>query len=178
MTFENIITKNMGFIQIAVVIIIVILIIYFSKRMSESMTNQNWLKSSPFTSTPVPIITSECNTATPANMLHVEAAPEHDSDISPVHFSVSSEQLMASDLLPKSSVASEFSGGFNGVDLSASNFLTSGFSAGINTQGNSNKNPNFSIRSDPYIPTNQNLGPWQMSTILPDNNRKTFEIGM
>lgn len=55
------------------------------------------------------------------------------------------------------------------------NFLESGHHYGINTVGQSLKNPNRQLRSDPAIPK-VNIGPWRNSTVDPDTNRKAFEI--
>jgi hypothetical protein len=55
------------------------------------------------------------------------------------------------------------------------NFLESGHHYGINTVGNSLKNPNTQLRSDPPIPK-VNVSPWLNSTVDPDTNRKAFEI--
>ena len=55
------------------------------------------------------------------------------------------------------------------------NFLESGHHFGINTVGQSLKNPNRQIRSDPPIPK-VNVAPWSQSTIDPDTGRKGFEI--
>ena len=55
------------------------------------------------------------------------------------------------------------------------NFLESGHHFGINTVGQSLKNPNRQLRSDPPIPK-VNIGPWRNSTTDPDSNRKGFEI--
>lgn len=55
------------------------------------------------------------------------------------------------------------------------NFLESGHHYGINTVGQSLKNPNRQLRSDPPIPK-VNIGPWRNSTVDPDTNRKGFEI--
>lgn len=55
------------------------------------------------------------------------------------------------------------------------NFLESGHHYGINTVGQSLKNANKQLRSDPPIPK-INIGPWQNSTVDADVNRKGFEI--
>jgi len=55
------------------------------------------------------------------------------------------------------------------------NFLESGHHYGINTVGQSLKNANRQLRSDPPIPK-VNIGPWLNSTVDPDSNRKAFEI--
>ena len=61
-------------------------------------------------------------------------------------------------------------------DLSGKNFVTSGFNIGINTVGSSLRNANLQIRSEPANPI-VSVSPWQNSSITPDWNQKTFEIG-
>ena len=55
--------------------------------------------------------------------------------------------------------------------------LTAGHHNGINTVGNSLRNANLQLRSDPPI-SQVNAGPWMQSTISPDVNRKQLEIGI
>lgn len=60
--------------------------------------------------------------------------------------------------------------------LADRNFLESGHHFGINTQGNSLRNGNLQLRSDPPI-AQIPVGPWMQSTIEPDTNRRALEIG-
>ena len=59
--------------------------------------------------------------------------------------------------------------------LDEQNFLHAGFHVGINTVGQSLRNANLQLRSEPPNPT-QKIGPWMQSTIEPDLNRKPLEI--
>ena len=61
-------------------------------------------------------------------------------------------------------------------DVSNQNFLTAGYHIGINTQGQSLRNPNLSLRSEPPNPR-EIVSPWHQSTIEPDLNRRPLEIG-
>jgi hypothetical protein len=62
-------------------------------------------------------------------------------------------------------------------DVTDQNFLTAGYLVGVNTIGQSKKNGNLQIRSDPPIEKIP-VGPWQMSTIESSTqNHRTFEIG-
>jgi len=56
------------------------------------------------------------------------------------------------------------------------NLLNAGYLMGINTVGQTLKNPNYQLRSDPPI-EKINIGPWQQSTIEYDVSRRFFEIG-
>lgn len=82
------------------------------------------------------------------------------------------------DLLPKDAANSKWAQANPAGQGSVSdkNFLNAGFLAGINTVGQSMKNPNYQLRSDPPI-EKINVGPWQQSTIEFDVSRRFFEIG-
>ena len=61
-------------------------------------------------------------------------------------------------------------------DIGDVNLLKAGHHIGINTVGNSLRNANQTLRSDPPIPV-QNVGPFLNSTIGPDKWRVPFELG-
>ena len=61
--------------------------------------------------------------------------------------------------------------------LSDQNFLNAGFHVGVNTVGQSLRNANRQIRSDPPCPQVK-VSPWMQTTIEPDTNRKPMEIGV
>tara|TARA_Y100001970_G_C14208821_1_gene845709 strand:- start:1280 stop:1840 length:561 start_codon:yes stop_codon:yes gene_type:complete len=81
------------------------------------------------------------------------------------------------ELLPKQQNANSALMNPPRSDLAGKNFLTAEQSVGINTVGNSLRNANQQLRSDPAIPMNTNVGPWLNSTIEPDNMRRPLEIG-
>jgi hypothetical protein len=54
-------------------------------------------------------------------------------------------------------------------------FLDAGFHVGINSVGNSLRNANLQIRSEPANPTD-NVSPFLNSTITPDLERRPLEI--
>lgn len=56
------------------------------------------------------------------------------------------------------------------------NLLTAGYHVGINTIGQSLRNANLQVRSEPANPK-VNVGPWMNSTIEHDFNRQPLEIG-
>jgi len=55
------------------------------------------------------------------------------------------------------------------------NFLQSGFHIGINTVGQTLRNANLQLRSEPPCPQVK-VSPWMNSTIEPDVSRRPFEI--
>ena len=57
-----------------------------------------------------------------------------------------------------------------------SNLLTAGYHVGINTVGQTLRNANMQLRSEPPNPQVK-VSPWLQSTIEPDTNRKPLEIG-
>jgi hypothetical protein len=85
--------------------------------------------------------------------------------------------LSASDLLPGDANSKFAQTNPNGQgSLSDKNFLTAGFHVGTNTVGQSLRNANRQLRSDPPNPQVK-VSPWMQTTIEPDVNRQGFEIG-
>jgi hypothetical protein len=60
--------------------------------------------------------------------------------------------------------------------LADQNFLTSGFHIGINTVGQSLRNANRQLRSEP-LNSQLKVSPWMQTTIEADVNRRPLEIG-
>ena len=60
--------------------------------------------------------------------------------------------------------------------LGDQNFLNAGFHVGINTVGQSLRNANLQLRSEPPNPQVK-VSPWLQTTIDPDVNRRALEIG-
>lgn len=88
------------------------------------------------------------------------------------------DRLTAEDLLPKDAANSKWAQ-LNPVgqgDVQDQNFLTAGYHVGVNTQGQSLRNANYQLRSEPANPQ-QAVSPWNIATIEPDINRKALEIG-
>jgi len=61
-------------------------------------------------------------------------------------------------------------------NLKGRNFLQASHHIGINTVGQTLRNANLQLRSEPPCPQVQ-VSPWQQTTIEPDLSRKPFEIG-
>ncbi len=88
------------------------------------------------------------------------------------------DRLKAEDLLPKDAANLKWAqvNPAGQGDLKDQNFLTAGYHMGINTQGQSMRNPNMQLRSE--IPNPKaDVSPWNQSTIEFDNSRRHFEIG-
>lgn len=82
-----------------------------------------------------------------------------------------------SELLPKdtNSQWSELNPTGSG-DLENVNLLRAGYHMGIDTIGNTLRNANLQVRSEPANPQ-VNVGPWNNTTISPDTSRTPLEIG-
>mgnify|MGYP001366618918 CR=1 FL=1 len=84
--------------------------------------------------------------------------------------------LKPQDLLPsQEATAWSHANPVGAGELEDQNFLTAGFHVGINTVGQSLRNANLQIRSEPPNPQKK-VGPWMQSTIEPDLNRKALEV--
>lgn len=84
--------------------------------------------------------------------------------------------LQSADLLPQSdTLHSQVVPSGQGA-LGDKNFLTAGYHVGINTVGQSLRNANRQLRSDPPNPQVK-VSPWNQTTIEADINRRPLEIG-
>ena len=85
--------------------------------------------------------------------------------------------LASADLLPNDANSTWAQTNPNGQgSLTDKNFLNAGFHVGVNTVGQSLRNANRQLRSDPPNPQVK-VSPWMQTTIEPDVNRKPMEIG-
>jgi len=109
-----------------------------------------------------PQMMSETDTGSQMNQLPSECYPK--------------DVLSSADLLPRdaNSLWAQVSPSGQG-SLADQNFLTSGFHIGINTVGQTLRNANRQLRSEPLNPQVK-VSPWQQTTIEPDINRRPLEI--
>lgn len=87
------------------------------------------------------------------------------------------DQLTPGELLPQdpnSKWAQVNPSGQGGLENQ--NFLNAGHHVGMNTVGQTLRNANYQLRSEPPNPQVK-VSPWQQSTIEPDTNRRPMEIG-
>jgi hypothetical protein len=84
-----------------------------------------------------------------------------------------------SDLLPKDQ-NSQWSAlnpnTMNQGNIMMPDLLQAGYHIGLDTIGQTLRNPNLQLRSDPVI-AKSDIGPWNQSTIEPDYGRVPLEIG-
>ena len=87
------------------------------------------------------------------------------------------DQVMPQELLPHDNSSLWAQVNPQGVgSLKDKNFLQAGHHIGVNTVGQTLRNANLQLRSEPSNPQ-VHVSPWQQSTIEPDMNRKPLEIG-
>jgi hypothetical protein len=67
-------------------------------------------------------------------------------------------------------------GAVNPGSIAMPDLLQAGYHIGLDTIGQSLRNANLQLRSDPIIPPAA-VGPWNQSTITPDYGRVPLEIG-
>ena len=86
------------------------------------------------------------------------------------------DRLTAADLLPKDAANSKFAqvNPAGQGDADSRNHLTAGYTLGINTVGNSLRNANQQLRSEPPNPQLK-VSPWMNTTIGPDLGRRPLE---
>jgi hypothetical protein len=99
------------------------------------------------------------------------AVPERPKDCFP------KDTLSADDLLPQDKYSKWAEVNPEGAgELKDRNFLEAGWHHGVNTVGQSLRNANYQLRSEPANPQVK-VSPWLQSTIGPDLNRRPLEIG-
>jgi hypothetical protein len=115
-------------------------------------------------------------TSSSASSYKEELAPKHDNKGNIIN-TCGNDLLTSAELLPstESSTWSEVTP-VNPGGLENKNFLDAGFHLGINTVGQSLRNANRQLRSDPAIPKVE-VSPWNRSTIEGDGVRRPLEIG-
>jgi hypothetical protein len=89
------------------------------------------------------------------------------------------EIASSADLLPadqNSQWASLNPVNMNGGNIMSGDLLQAGYHIGLDTIGQTMKNANLQLRSDPIIPK-IDVGPWNQSTYEPDYARVPLEIG-
>ncbi len=88
------------------------------------------------------------------------------------------DRLTTEDLLPKDAANSKWAQAnpAGQGDVKDQNFLTAGFLVGVNTVGQTLRNANMQLRSEPPNPQYK-VSPWNQTTIEPDINRRPLEVG-
>ena len=85
------------------------------------------------------------------------------------------EQINPGDLLPQDGNSMWAQMNPTGAgDIQGKNFLSAGALIGVNTIGQSLRNANYQLRSEPPNPQ-MKVGPWMQSTVEPDLMRRSLE---
>ena len=106
----------------------------------------------------------------------IDYKPEANSVPQPSSFP--KDRLTKADLLPADAANTKWAqvNPAGQGDLENVNLLDAGWNFGIDTQGQTLKNPNLQLRSE-FPNPKADTGPWNMSTIENDCSRRYFEIG-
>jgi hypothetical protein len=149
------------------------------------VTHDNFVQ--PISPPPAPSFTSQSSNEgkkTPAPYESVDTemylAVDYDPNANkkPASDSFPKGRTTTEDLLPKdasNSLWSQVNPAGQG-DLQNVNLLDAGWNFGIDTKGQTLKNPNLQLRSE-FPNPKKDVGPWGMSTIDNDCSRRYFEIG-
>lgn len=89
---------------------------------------------------------------------------------------VSTNVANPSELLPRDSNSEWSSLNPTSMNGAMPDLLTAGYHIGLDTIGQTMKNANLQLRSDPII-AKADVGPWNQSTIETDYARTPFELG-
>ena len=116
------------------------------------------------------------NEKTETPVEEVNDSPEIETS---VHQAPASAGSNPSDLLPASNSGDNGWDVLNSVGTTAGSnpdLLEAGHHTGIDTVGQSLRNANLQVRSDPQIPVTD-TGPWNQTTIEPTNTQVPFNLG-
>lgn len=155
---DNFFKKN-GFVGgvTIVVIVIAIVVIVWNKLVSRKSGRENMDSKMMWYG----------NTQTPQTSQNVQK-PKQNSN---------SQTSSSNDLLPKDTNSEWAQLNPTGLgELSNINLLKSGWQVGVDTMGQSLRNANLQLRSEPPNPQTP-VGPWNQSTITPDFMRVPLELG-
>ena len=155
-------------------LVVVVVCLVINKYRNENMENQN-------------VMGNVAQAVDLAATVHQPTQPPEDDegDSSEEKFTehastdcMPKETLTPEELLPQDTGANAWSLSQpqGSGSLKDKNFLQAGYNIGINTVGQTLRNANMQLRSDPPNPQVA-VSPWQQSTINADTNRKPFEIG-
>jgi len=172
--FSKFFTKERVIILVAFLVLIWALYYYSGSksmvidRMSDGSLHSNSASVDPTLPTPP-------TSATPDSPAIVKAA----GGTVPNNYSSQSVVSNPSDLLPKDANSQWTSlnpSSMNQGDILMPDLLQAGYHIGLDTIGQSLRNANLQLRSDPIIPKSD-IGPWNQSTIEPDLGRVPLELG-
>ena len=122
------------------------------------------------------------NVAPSPPVTSMSASVDADAGKAPLAYSSGGDNLMRevaspSDLLPKDSNSQWAAlNPINQGNINMPDLLQAGYHIGLDTIGQTMKNPNLQLRSDPII-EKKSVGPWNNSTTEADYARVPLELG-
>jgi len=158
------------------IFIMVIFLVLAYALLSYSSTKQ-WSRMDLMTNASVDTGSSSSNSVIQNPNVQIQAtntpAQESSSAYTPVPTATN-----PSDLLPVDNNSSwgKMNPALTNNGIQTPDLLQAGALVGLDTVGQSMRNANLQLRSDPIISKNVNVGPWNQSTIEPDLMRAPFEI--
>ncbi|NBR14884.1 MAG: hypothetical protein EBU01_09965 [Crocinitomicaceae bacterium] len=169
--------KENGLGIFVVVLLVAYAVYYFSSHLASKGKKEGMqagLNTAYYNYTP-----STPGTVLAANPMGENEYYSQTDEPAPQHAAVASNNIQnPDDLLPKNDSNSEWAklNPSGKGELSNINLLKAGYHIGIDTVGQTLRNANLQIRSEPANPVVY-AGPWNQSTIEPDPFRAPFEIG-
>lgn len=177
---------------VCAIVVLYILVVQFNKKTSttgvtsETRYKEKFESSNPKQQAPATVTPTQPIDPVKASDSVKPSEPTNNEDYKAVDFQTSNQipsscfprdKLTAEDLLPKDAANSKWAEAnpAGQGDVRDKNYLNAGFLIGIDTVGQSLRNANYQLRSDPPNPR-MNVGPWNQSTIENDTNRRYFEI--
>jgi hypothetical protein len=162
--FNGFLSRMSGNKMVLLVVAVVILVLLFSYSQTKGSFIDRMSDGSTTPSENIP----KKETVQPTNMS--ELSSNNNYIMQPV--------ANPSELLPKdkNSEWAELNPVSAGGGIQTPDLLQSGYHIGIDTIGQTLKNPSYDLRSDPII-EKKSVSPWNMSTIEPDLARVPLEVG-
>jgi hypothetical protein len=162
------------YLTIGFVILVLFTLYYFVKEYNKSKKLEGFAEDTdkPVSGVPCEATSSLCalSSSYPASSV--------DTNLNGLYGCNPRDSLSAADLLPKDAANSKFAQAnpSGQGDVDGKNYLNAGWHVGLDTQGSSLRNANLQLRSEPPNPTTV-VSPFLNTTITPDLNRRSLEIG-
>ena len=168
--------------------ILIILIVAYNNRNKQTAGVEKYDAAPASAVTAPPAVAAAPSSATPQPVNINKVSPsesQNNEDFKAVDFQTTApspndcfprDKNTLEDLLPKDAANSTWAqvNPAGQGDVKDQNFLNAGFHMGINTVGQTLRNPNYQLRSEPPNPK-LNISPWNQSTIEPDLMRRPLE---
>lgn len=168
--------KTINYIMIGLgILIILYLISNYSNKQNNVFSNYQGINSQQINPSNIQMIDKNSvaqqakqNVTTPKPVDNLQDNLNAPASINTSNQISNKEILNPDQLLPNDSNNTWASSTPPNNELKNINLLSSGQLIGINTVGSSLRNPNLQLRAEPPNPRNNNLCPWNMSTIEAD----------